>query len=178
MIHCGDGRLSGNALGLALAAQSSPDFILVVLCRRASQPPIEGPRWRHEGIIASLLLNRADVTAYTGHCPAGLGHSPHHLRLLLWHGMPKGIGKFDRLAAGRGSKPCDLAIATSERTAEIMAQSFGIAAEKFVITGEPKTDPLPTDRPGWGWVASLRAKYRIIIGYFPTWREAFGTTIR
>jgi CDP-glycerol glycerophosphotransferase (TagB/SpsB family) len=59
-----------------------------------------------------------------------------------------------------------------------MAQSFGIAAEKFVITGEPKTDPLPTDRPGWDWVASLRAKYRTVIGYFPTWRETSGTTVR
>jgi CDP-Glycerol:Poly(glycerophosphate) glycerophosphotransferase len=177
LIHCYDGRLTGNALGLALAAQGSPDFALVVLCHRDSQPQIEIPRWWHKGRIASLLLKRADVVAYTGRCLAGLAHSPHRLRLLLWHGMPiKGIGKFDPLAAGRGAEPCDLAIATSKRTAEIMAQSFSIAAEKFVITGEPKTDPLPTDRPGWDWVTSLRVKYRTIVGYFPTWRETFETT--
>jgi CDP-glycerol glycerophosphotransferase (TagB/SpsB family) len=94
------------------------------------------------------------------------------LRLFLWHGMPiKGIGKFDPVTADRPRGPCDLAIATSQRTVEIMSQSFDIALEKFVISGEPKTDKMPTDRPGWDWSATLKAQHRTLIGYFPTWRE-------
>jgi CDP-glycerol glycerophosphotransferase (TagB/SpsB family) len=136
---------------------------------------LEIPTWRKRTRLLPLLLKRADVVAHTGYYPDELASgSSHVLRVLLWHGMPiKGIGKFDPLTAHRGSEPCDIAIATSERTAEMMSQSFGIALEKFVISGEPKTDYLLTNRPGWDWSASLRAQYRALVGYFPTWRERF-----
>jgi CDP-glycerol glycerophosphotransferase (TagB/SpsB family) len=168
-------RLTGNALGLALAAQSSPDFLPIFLGKRSASLRFEIPTWRKKARIASLLLKRADVIAYTGYCPDGLASSSSNmLRVFLWHGMPiKGIGGFDPFTTDRGSEPCDLAIATAERTAEIMAQSFGIAPEKFAISGEPKTDYLPTNRPGWDWSVSLREQYRTLIGYFPTWREKF-----
>jgi CDP-glycerol glycerophosphotransferase (TagB/SpsB family) len=55
----------------------------------------------------------------------------------------------------------------------MMSQSFGIPLDKFVISGEPKTDDLLTNRPGWDWSVALRAQYRALIGYFPTWREKF-----
>jgi CDP-glycerol glycerophosphotransferase len=171
LIHSHNGRLTGNALGLAVAAQASPDFLPVLLL----QPPhpLGISAWQPNGKVAGLLLRRAAVIAYTGRARSRFAAAPSRtLRLFLWHGMPiKGIGKFDPAAKRTGDEHCDLAIATSERMAEIMSQSFGVAAEKFVICGEPKTDALPKDRPGWNWSASLRDDYRIIIGYFPTWRE-------
>ena len=173
LIHSHTGALSGNALGLALAAQSSPDFLPVALLKRGSTRPIGIPVWRRDSPFMPLLVKRADVLAYTGSWPAEFTWaSPRSLRLFLWHGMPiKAIGKFDPLAAYRGGEPIDLAIATSQRTVEIMSQSFDIAPEKFVISGEPKTDDMPTDRSGWDWSASLKAQHRTLIGYFPTWRE-------
>jgi len=170
--HTGD--LTGNALGLALAAQASPDFLPVFLGERGVPLGLEIPTWKPNGRIARILLRRADIVADTGYARSkSATGSSHRLRLFLWHGMPiKGIGKYDPLfKANRPSEPCDLAIATSGRMVEIMSQSFDIAPEKFVISGEPKTDELPTDRPGWNWSASLRPHYRTIVGYFPTWRE-------
>ena len=173
MIWSHTGRLTGNALGLALAAQSSSDFLPVFLGERSTSLGFDIPTWRVQ-VIAELLLKRAAVFAYTARPPNRLSSASasSQLHVFLWHGMPiKGIGKFDPLSAGRGAEQCDLAIATSERTADMMAQSFGIAPEKFLISGEPKTDYLPTNRPGWDWSASLRTQYRILISYFPTWRE-------
>jgi hypothetical protein len=70
------------------------------------------------------------------------------LRLFLWHGMPiKGIGTFDPITP-HVRQSCDLAIAPSKFTAGIMARSFAFNVDQIVITGEPKTDPLPADRPG------------------------------
>ena len=90
--------------------------------------------------------------------------------------MPiKGIGVFDAVK-DLAREPCDLAIATSERTAEIMARSLQLDPGAILICGEPKTDPLPDDRPGWDFCATLRQRYRSVIGYFPTWREAVVTT--
>jgi hypothetical protein len=173
VIHSHTNTLTGNALGLALAAQSSPDFLPVFLGQRSAPLGFEIPTWRSNGRIARLVRQRADIVAFTGYVRSKRVGSAHSLRLFLWHGMPiKGIGKFDPFTADRVSEPCDLAIATSQHTLGIMSQSFGIAPEKFVISGEPKTDEIPTDRPGWAWCASLRQQYRTIIGYFPTWREA------
>ncbi len=173
LIHSHTGALSGNALGLALAAQGSPDFLPVALLERRAPLPSGIPTWPGKGRIAWLLRKRADIVAFTGYVPSKLATgSSGPLRLFLWHGMPiKGIGKFDPFTADRPSGSCDLAIATSQRTVEIMSQSFDIAPEKFVISGEPKTDDMPTDRPGWNWSASLKAQHRTLIGYFPTWRE-------
>lgn len=85
--------------------------------------------------------------------------------------MPlKGIGIFDAVK-DLAREPCDLAIATSERTAEVMANSLQLDPATVLICGEPKTDPLPTDLPGWDFCASLRQRYSSLIGYFPTWRE-------
>ncbi|MGH8712763.1 MAG: CDP-glycerol glycerophosphotransferase family protein, partial [Casimicrobiaceae bacterium] len=173
LIHSHIGALTGNALGLALAAQASPDFLPVALFKRRWPRPFGIPAWRRDSPFVPLLLKRADVLAYTGSWPPEFtAASPRSLRLFLWHGMPiKAIGKFDPLAAYRGGEPIDLAIATSERTAEMMSQSYDIAPGKFLISGEPKTDEMPTDRPGWDWSASLKAQHRTVIGYFPTWRE-------
>jgi len=173
LIHSHTSPLTGNALGLALAAQASPDFLPVALYKRGPLRPFGIPAWRRNSPLVPLLAKRADVLAYTGSWPGEFtAASPRSLRLFLWHGMPiKAIGKFDPLAAYRGGEPIDLAIATSARTVEIMSQSFDIAPEKFVISGEPKTDEMPTDRPGWDWAASLKAQHRTLIGYFPTWRE-------
>jgi CDP-glycerol glycerophosphotransferase (TagB/SpsB family) len=162
------GLLSGNALGLALAAQLSDDFLPVFVGKRRA--PLEIPTWNKESCLAPLLWKRADVIAYTGYPSLDMAKS-RTFRLLLWHGMPiKGIGTFDSFPASI-REPCDLAIATSERTAQIMSESFGIAPEKITISGEPKTDYLPTDRRGWDWSSSLRRQYPTIIGYLPTWRE-------
>jgi hypothetical protein len=165
-------RLAGNALGLALAAQSSPDFMPVFLVKRSAPGPTAIPTWRRSSRLTPLLWKRADVIAFTGRYSAEFPRDrPRPLQLFLWHGMPiKGIGAFDSFTK-RTRQPCDLAIATSERTSEIMSQSLGLAPERIKISGEPKTDYLPTDRLGWDWCASLRRHYRAIIGYFPTWRE-------
>jgi CDP-Glycerol:Poly(glycerophosphate) glycerophosphotransferase len=174
LIRSHTGTLTGNALGLALAAQASPDFLPVFLGERDIPLGLEIPTWKPKSRMARMLLRRGDVLANTGfaHSKSGLG-AFRRLRLFLWHGMPiKGIGKYDPLfKADRASEPCDLAIATSGRMMEVISESFDIPPEKFVISGEPKTDELPTDRPGWNWSASLRPHYRSIVGYFPTWRE-------
>src|SRR4029079_7062129 len=111
--------------GFALAAQSSPDFLPVALLKRGAPQPFGIPAWRRDSPIVPLLLKRAAVLAYTGSWPAEFAApSPRSLRLFLWHGMPiKGIGKFDRFARYRGGEPIDLAIATSDHTAEIMSKS-------------------------------------------------------
>ena len=161
------GLLSGNALGLALAAQLSDDFLPVFVGKRRA--PLEIPTWSKESRLASLLFKRADVIAYTGYPPAMAKSCT--FRLFLWHGMPiKGVGTLDSFPADI-REPCDLAIATSERTAQIMCEFFGIPPEKITISGEPKTDYLPRDRRGWDWSSSLRRQYSTIIGYLPTWRE-------
>ena len=173
LIESHTGRLNGNALGLALAARASPDFLPVFIGQYSAPVGFGIPTWGKKSRLAPLLRQRADIIAYTGSGKQA-ANWPQKFRLLLWHGMPiKGIGKFDPVKADRLIGPCDLAIATSERTARIMSQSFDIAVDKFVICGEPKTDEMPSDRAGWNWSASLRADYSTIIGYFPTWRETF-----
>jgi len=124
LIHSHTGALTGNALGLALAAQSSSDFLPVALLKRSASPRVGITTFRRNSLLTPLIAKRADVVAYTGSWPAEFAAcSPRSLRLFLWHGMPiKALGKFDPLAAYRGGEPIDLAIATSERTAEIMSQ--------------------------------------------------------
>jgi CDP-glycerol glycerophosphotransferase (TagB/SpsB family) len=118
--------------------------------------------------IARFLAKRAAFVAYTGRPPPRRNDA---VSISLWHGMPiKGIGGFDAAHELR-SIACDLAITTSPRTAEIIARSFGLDPSTVLICGEPKTDPLPTDLPGWDFCVRLRREHRAVIGYFPTWRE-------
>jgi CDP-glycerol glycerophosphotransferase (TagB/SpsB family) len=164
------GHLSGNALGLAVAAQASSDFNVAFI---GEHPPVglAIPTFDLKDLTTRLLLKRADAIAYTGHSTKFEAASPHALRLLLWHGMPiKAIGASDPLCNFRRGS-CDLAIATSAFTAGIVAEAFQITLEKILVSGEPKTDFLPADRPPWNWTSSLRSKYRKIVAYLPTWRE-------
>lgn len=164
-------RLAGNALGLALAGRDSPDFNPVFLGARDTPGSRLIPTFDEKGGAARLLSKRAALIAYTGPRPPLASSNPSALRIFLWHGMPiKGIGVFDPLNH-TAREPCDLAIATSECTAGIMARSFGLDPEAILICGEPKTDPLPADLPDWNFCSSLRQRYKTIIGYFPTWRE-------
>ena len=163
------GRLTGNALGLAHAAQQSPDFLPVFLGAQA--PPLEIPWFPSHSRPAQILWERAFAVAYTTfhRYDFALGE-PRGLRLFLWHGMPiKGIGKFDRHAAEQIREDCDFAVATSELTAGIMASSFELPREKFLLTGEPKTDALPAS----AWMSALRQRHRKIVAWLPTWREKF-----
>jgi hypothetical protein len=55
LIHSHTNTLTGNALGLALAAQSSPDFLPVFLGQRSASLGFEIPTWRSKGHIARLV---------------------------------------------------------------------------------------------------------------------------
>lgn len=167
------GRLTGNALGLALAARDSPDFLPVFIGRELALPRRLGiTAFGKGGRFARSLWPRAQVIAYTSyyHADFEMGDSSA-FRLSLWHGMPiKGIGAFDPLAEDRKTEECDLAIATSDFTADVMTRSFAFPPGRVAVTGEPKTDSLPISGD-WNWAASLRTQYRKLVAYIPTWRE-------
>lgn len=170
------GHLTGNALGLAVAAKATKDFVPVFIGTEVSKESLSCrigiASFHKKSRIARLLWKIADVAAYTIYYryDFGMGRSKA-FKLFLWHGMPiKGVGAF---AAPVADKPeeCDLAIATSSFTADIIAKSFRIPIERVAITGEPKTDTLTNCIPAWDWIDLLKKRYHAIIAYLPTWRE-------
>jgi hypothetical protein len=100
LIDSHTGTLTGNALGLALAAQSAPDFLPACLGNRSAPLQSEIPTWPGRSRIAWLLRKRADIVAFTGYVPSKYATDwSGALRLFLWHGMPIEVGGFARARA-------------------------------------------------------------------------------
>jgi CDP-glycerol glycerophosphotransferase (TagB/SpsB family) len=172
------GRLTGNALGVAVAARSDPDFLPVFVGGNDEDHAIARalgiPAFHKSGRAARALCDRADVFGYTSFFEHdfGMAAPSRALKLFLWHGMPiKAIGVFEPHGHGRRTADGDLGIATSEFTSKIIADSFDMPLNWVLTTGEPKTDFLSDTVPAWQWLASIRKRYRTIIAYVPTWRE-------
>ncbi len=184
VIDCHSGSLTGNGLAFALAAKASKDFLPVFICWGTwdERPPRSADF--HEcrllgvesfispGRASRWLYRRADVVAYTGYYRQEGESGNRPLRLQLWHGIPlKAVGFLGPPSIPRPQFKCDIAIATSDLTADVISRSFQLSKEPVLLTGEPKTDVLPDDLPGWDWVKGLRRQYSKVIAYIPTWRE-------
>jgi CDP-glycerol glycerophosphotransferase (TagB/SpsB family) len=172
------GRLTGNALGLAVAARSDPDFLPIFVGGNDEDHALARalgiPAFFKSGRAAYALCARADILAYTSFFEHdfGMPAPPRALKLFLWHGMPiKAIGVFEPHGHGRRTADGDVGIATSDFTAKVIADSFEMPLNWPLIAGEPKTDFLPDTVPAWQWLPAIRKRYRTIIAYVPTWRE-------
>lgn len=99
----------------------------------------------------------------------------NRLSINLWHGMPvKKLG----LAIAQPGVEADVTIATSERFADLLAESFGMPRKGVLVLGLPRNDILVGDDP-----RDREAAHRITGGapfvlYLPTFRRSVQGELR
>jgi CDP-glycerol glycerophosphotransferase (TagB/SpsB family) len=124
------------------------------------------------GWLAHRLAKRAAVVCiggYPSNEPFWADYT-NALRVLVWHGMPiKAIGSQSALQPPYPQE-ADCCIATSSLMQTIMQKAFPLAGPAL-CTGEPKTDGL-IDPKLPDSLQQLRATYRKVILYAPTFRDA------
>lgn len=130
---------------------------------------------RRNSTLYRWIARRADVLVFS--CFISYDFGPEFvtskaIKLNLWHGTPvKGIGlqcyPVPAIVAGT-----DYAISTSPFTQAIISRAMGVPVDNVWITGEPKTDLLNRGSS----FQSFDNKYKILISYFPTWREELSSS--
>lgn len=132
-----------------------PDYRLIWLTNRAIDPIVAHPEteafesysWKSlKGLYYSL---RAKVFITT-HTMPSFRNTRGQLFCNLWHGMPfKSAGIFSpewsaskKHAYANDARNIDLMIATSSVTRAGQSMQFAVPPDRFVITGQPRTDAL------------------------------------
>lgn len=174
LVGCHTGPFAGNAYHFLKNAHRRREAHVVGVVYRQGRYALVKARlpWVPRGSwMARCLAKHADVVLGTGYPYANIGkEAASALQMMMWHGMPiKGIG-FQCRPEPAAFPEVDLCLATSSLTADIMGRVFGLASDKVLCTGEPKTDGfVDPDRPDV--LKALGGTVRKIVLYAPTYRD-------